>query len=75
MTPRDRLAILRMLFRDQPGPITTGMVHEHYQAKGIAPSRTTARQDLKTLVLQDLIYATGPQDDRKFWLKTSGGGR
>ena len=75
MTPRDRLAVLRAMFRDRQGPITTGMVHDWYRAKGIAPHRTTARGDLKTLVEQGLIYATGAQDDRKFWLRTLGGGR
>lgn len=75
MTSRDRLAVLRAMFRDRPGPITTGMVHEQYRAKGIATCRTTARQDLKTLVQQDLIYTTGPDNDRRFWLKTLEAGR
>jgi hypothetical protein len=75
MTARGRLAVLRRLFEQQPGPITTGMVHAHYQAQGIAPQRTTARMDLKMLVAQGLLYETGPDDDRKFWLKPAGGGR
>nr|WSX48855.1 hypothetical protein OG409_07790 [Streptomyces sp. NBC_00974] len=75
MTPRDRLAVLRRLFTEQPGPITTGMAHRYYQAQGIAPHRATARGDLKTLVDQGLVYTTGPDHDIRFWLKTSGGGR
>lgn len=75
MTPRDRLAALRRYFRDWQGPITTGMVHDWYRAKGIASCRTTARQDLKTLVQEDLIYTTGPDNDRRFWLKTLEAGR
>lgn len=75
MTPRDRLAVLRRLFRDRPGPVTTGMVHEQYRAKGISSQRTTARHDLKTLVREGLIYTTGPDNDLKFWLRSIDGGR
>lgn len=76
MTPRDRLQVLRRLFRDQRGPITTGMVHQLYQAKGIAPLRATARQDLERLVREGLAYTTGPDNDRKYWLnRRDGGGR
>lgn len=75
MTPRDRLAVLRRLFKEQPGPITTGMAHAYYRAQGIAPHRTTARKDLHTLVKQGLLTATGPEDNRRFWLRTMGGGR
>lgn len=72
MTGRDRLHVLRRLFRDQRGPITTGMVHTLYRNSGLAPSRTTARADLKTLVNEGLIYATGPTSNRKYWLKQTG---
>lgn len=75
MTPRDRLAVLRRLFKEQPGPITTGMAHDYYKAKGIAPNRGTARGDLKTLVEQGLLYTTGDDSNRKFWLKKHGGSR
>jgi len=75
MTPRDRLAVLRRLFKEQPSPITTGMAHAYYRAQGISPHRSTARGDLATLVQQGLIYWTGPTDNRKFWLKSIGGGR
>lgn len=75
MTPRDRLAVLRRLFRDRQGPVTTGMVHDYYRAKGISAQRTTARHDLKTLVRQGLIYAKGPDNDLKFFLKTLEAGR
>ncbi|MEU9000488.1 hypothetical protein [Streptomyces sp. NPDC048551] len=76
MTPRDRLAVLRRLFKEQPGPITTGMAHAYYRAHGIAPHRSTARRDLAVLVRQGLIVVTGDEyNARRFWLRTMGGGR
>ncbi|WKD36558.1 hypothetical protein [Streptomyces xanthophaeus] len=75
MTPRDRLHVLRRLFQEQPGPIRTGMAHRLYLAKGIATQRSTARQDLEALVAQGLVYATGPRDNRMYWLRSVGGGR
>ncbi len=75
MTARDRLAVLRRLFEQQPGPIRTGMVHRHYLALGIATQRSTARQDLERLVQNGLVYVIGAQNDRRYFLKTVGGGR
>lgn len=74
MTARDRLAVLRRLVKEQPGPITTGMAHGYYLAKGVAPNRSTARADLHTLVRQGLLTVTGPENDRRFWLRSVGGG-
>ncbi|MEU4947669.1 hypothetical protein [Streptomyces lavendulae] len=75
MTPRDRLAVLRRLFVEQPGPITTGMVVAYYQAAGMAPGRNTARHDLRRAQQQGLIYHTGADDNRRWWLRSIGGGR
>ncbi|MEU6758021.1 hypothetical protein [Streptomyces sp. NPDC046685] len=75
MTARDRRAMLRRPFTEQPGPLRTGQVRAYYQAHGLAPCRTTARTDLKTLERLGLIYATGPTDDRRWWLRAIGGGR
>ncbi|MFJ8163853.1 hypothetical protein ACIRBY_23400 [Streptomyces sp. NPDC096136] len=75
MSPRDRRALLRGLFIKQPGPIRTGQVCKFYEARGLAPCRTTARTDLKTLERLGLIYATGPADDRRWWLRSIGGGQ
>ncbi|MFB6809459.1 hypothetical protein [Streptomyces sp. NPDC056387] len=67
-----RLRLLRRLFRDHDGPVTTGMAHRLYQAKGI-PCRTTARRDLEELVREGLIHAVGPENDRKYLLTKDGG--
>lgn len=75
MTASDRRALLRRLLVEQPGPLRTGQVCTYYQARGLAPCRTTARTDLKTLERLGLIYATGPTDNRRRWLRAIGGGR
>lgn len=75
MSARDRRAVLRRLFTERPGPVRTGEVCTYYQAQGLAPCRTTARTDLKTLERIGLIYATGPTDDRRWWLRAIGGNR
>ncbi|MFJ3173759.1 hypothetical protein ACIPJK_23670 [Streptomyces roseus] len=73
MSARDRLRVLRALFRDHDGPVTTGMAHHHYQAKGISPHRTTARADLELLARQGLIHAVGPENNRRYVLTKAGG--
>ncbi|MEW1638599.1 hypothetical protein AB0469_31645 [Streptomyces sp. NPDC093801] len=75
MTASDRRALLRRRFTEQPGPIRTGQVCKFYLAQGLEPCRTTARADLKTLERLGLIYATGPTDDRRWWLRAIGGAR
>lgn len=75
MTAADRRAMLRRYFTEQPGPLRTGQVCTYYQANGLAPCRTTARKDLATLDRLGLIYATGPDHDRRWWLRAIGGGR
>ncbi|MFD9569934.1 hypothetical protein ACFWBI_08830 [Streptomyces sp. NPDC059982] len=75
MSARDRLAVLRRLFEQQPGPLRTGQVTDYYRAHGIAPTRNTARHDLRTATEQGLIYSTGPTNDRRWWLRSIGGGR
>ncbi|MFJ3923073.1 hypothetical protein [Streptomyces sp. NPDC090022] len=71
MSAADRLAILRRLFRDHDGPITTGMAHREYQARGI-PCRTTARRDLEQLAREGLIHPVGAENDRKYLLTKVG---
>ncbi|MFJ5804817.1 hypothetical protein [Streptomyces sp. NPDC093093] len=63
------------MFKEQPGPITTGMAHKYYMAKGVATQRSTARGDLHRLVAQGLLTVTGPENERRFWLRPTGGGR
>ncbi|MFI8360771.1 hypothetical protein ACIGD1_11485 [Streptomyces sp. NPDC085612] len=75
MTARDRLHVLRRAVRDYPGPWRTGMAHRLYLAKGIAPQRRTAKLDLEALVAQGLLYRQGPRNDRRYFLKSIGGGR
>ena len=72
MTPRDRLHVLRRLFRDRRGPITSGQVQAYYRAANLATGRTTARVDLKALASEGLIYSTGATNNRKYWLKETG---
>ncbi|MFG2617755.1 hypothetical protein ACGFXC_09000 [Streptomyces sp. NPDC048507] len=75
MTARDRLTVLRRLFEQQPGPLRTGAIVTHYRVQGLAPGRNTVRHDLRRAVDRGLIYSTGPDNDRRWWLRSIGGGR
>ncbi|MCB5168050.1 hypothetical protein LG634_24885 [Streptomyces bambusae] len=75
-TRRDelRLAALRQLFAQQPGPLTTGQVWTYYRAHGLATCRTTARRDLEQLTREGLLTQLGPDNDRSYRMNLHTGG-
>ncbi|MFJ1865489.1 hypothetical protein ACIOD1_12740 [Streptomyces sp. NPDC088097] len=75
MSARARIAVLHRLFVQQPGPIKTGSVVTYYQVQGLAPGRNTVRHDLRAAYQKGLIYHTGPENDRRWHLRSIGGGR
>lgn len=65
-TAAERLELLLADMRAEPGERTTGQVSALYRSMGWAPNRSTARNDLKTLVARGLLIERGPQNGRKF---------
>lgn len=71
MSARRRERLLEVI-RRQGGEWTTGRVMTHYRRTGVAPGRTTARDDLNHLARHGQLDTHDERDCRVYTLPQSG---